>query len=79
MNLSNQKIHFGTKYEAFWCPQSAILCPKKAKHQRYMTLNLNLSTHSGPILKQSLSGSRYATNTTENTLWQKILGLGLPL
>ena len=50
--------------------------PPKGKNQRYMTLNLNLSTHSGPILKQSLSGSGYATNTPEKYTLAKILGLG---
>ena len=60
-----KKYTMAKKYEAYLCPISKISCLQKAKHQRYMTLNINISTHSGPILKQSLSGSRYASNTTE--------------
>ena len=47
------------KYAAYFCPLSKILCLQKAKHQGYMTLNINLSTHSGAILEQSFSGSKY--------------------
>ena len=62
---TSKKYTMAKKYEAYLCQISKISCLQKAKHQRYMTLNINLSTHSGPIFKQSLSGSKYATNTPE--------------